>query len=99
MLPKLRSSKYVYEASSEEEPEIVKTNGDGQYVLCWDPLDGSSIVDSWLFRATQLYCLWLVREMAEESQGQQLGCWHDCGCVGQVNWPHRRYWPRPGHVM
>ncbi|CAE7193373.1 unnamed protein product [Symbiodinium microadriaticum] len=41
-----KSSKYVYEASSEEEPEIVQTNGDGQYVLCWDPLDGSSIVDN-----------------------------------------------------
>ncbi|CAE7449733.1 unnamed protein product [Symbiodinium natans] len=41
-----KSSKFVYEASSEEEPEIVKTNSDGQYVLCWDPLDGSSIVDN-----------------------------------------------------
>jgi len=41
-----KSSKLVYEASSEEEPEIVKTNEDGQYVLCWDPLDGSSIVDN-----------------------------------------------------
>merc|ERR1712087_533372 len=41
-----KSSKLVYEASSEEEPEIVKTNPDGQFVLCWDPLDGSSIVDN-----------------------------------------------------
>merc|ERR1712048_992974 len=41
-----KSSKLVCEASSEEEPEIVKTNPDGQYVLCWDPLDGSSIVDN-----------------------------------------------------
>lgn len=41
-----KSSKLVYEASSEEEPEIVKTNEEGQYVLCWDPLDGSSIVDN-----------------------------------------------------
>jgi sedoheptulose-bisphosphatase len=41
-----KSSKLVWEASSEEEPEIVKTNPDGQYVLCWDPLDGSSIVDN-----------------------------------------------------
>ena len=47
MSPAFRSSKYVFEASSEEEPEIVKTNADGQYVLCWDPLDGSSIVDAW----------------------------------------------------
>jgi len=41
-----KSSKLVCEASSEEEPEIVKTNPDGQFVLCWDPLDGSSIVDN-----------------------------------------------------
>jgi len=41
-----KSSKLVCEASSEEEPEIVKTCPDGQYVLCWDPLDGSSIVDN-----------------------------------------------------
>jgi sedoheptulose-bisphosphatase len=40
-----KSSNLVCEASSEEEPEIVKTSGD-QYVLCWDPLDGSSIVDN-----------------------------------------------------
>jgi len=41
-----KTSKNVFEASSEEEPEIVKTNPDGQFVLCWDPLDGSSIVDN-----------------------------------------------------
>jgi len=41
-----KTSPLVFEASSEEEPQIVKTNPDGQYVLCWDPLDGSSIVDN-----------------------------------------------------
>lgn len=41
-----KTSKNVCEASSEEEPEIVKTDPNGQYVLCWDPLDGSSIVDN-----------------------------------------------------
>jgi len=41
-----KTSKLVMEASSEEAPEIVKCNPDGQYVLCWDPLDGSSIVDN-----------------------------------------------------
>jgi len=41
-----RSSPLVHEASSEENPEIVKTNKEGQYVLCWDPLDGSSIADN-----------------------------------------------------
>lgn len=41
-----RSSSVVYEGASEEEPEIKKCNEDGQYVVCWDPLDGSSIVDN-----------------------------------------------------
>lgn len=41
-----KSSKVVHEASSEEKPEMVMTNPDGQYVLCWDPLDGSSIIDN-----------------------------------------------------
>mmetsp|Transcript_5355 Transcript_5355/g.16215 ORF Transcript_5355/g.16215 Transcript_5355/m.16215 type:complete len:374 (+) Transcript_5355:47-1168(+) len=41
-----RSSAVVYEGASEEEPEIKKCNPDGQYVVCWDPLDGSSIVDN-----------------------------------------------------
>lgn len=41
-----KSSRHVYEAASEEKPNIVRTHSDGQYVLCWDPLDGSSIVDN-----------------------------------------------------
>ncbi|CAE8597045.1 unnamed protein product [Polarella glacialis] len=41
-----KTSPLICEASSEEAPEIVKTNPDGQFVLCWDPLDGSSIVDN-----------------------------------------------------
>ena len=32
--------------ASEEEPEIVKCNPKGEYTICWDPLDGSSIVDN-----------------------------------------------------
>lgn len=41
-----RTSPLVWDASSEEEPVIEKCNPDGQYTLCWDPLDGSSIVDN-----------------------------------------------------
>lgn len=41
-----KESSVVYEGASEEEPEIKKCNEDGQYVVCWDPLDGSSIVDN-----------------------------------------------------
>jgi len=41
-----KTSKLVKEASSEEEPVMVDTNKDGRFTICWDPLDGSSIVDN-----------------------------------------------------
>jgi len=41
-----KSSKLVKEASSEEEPVMVETSKDGRFTICWDPLDGSSIVDN-----------------------------------------------------
>jgi len=41
-----KSSKVVREGASEEEPVMVETNKDGRFTVCWDPLDGSSIVDN-----------------------------------------------------
>jgi len=41
-----KTSKLVKEASSEEEPVMVETSKDGRFTICWDPLDGSSIVDN-----------------------------------------------------
>jgi len=41
-----KTSKLVREASSEEEPVMVETSKDGRFTICWDPLDGSSIVDN-----------------------------------------------------
>jgi len=39
-------SDIVHQAASEEKPELITINEDGRFVLCWDPLDGSSIVDN-----------------------------------------------------
>jgi len=39
------SSKVIREGASEEDP-IVRDVGEGEYTVCWDPLDGSSIVDN-----------------------------------------------------
>lgn len=39
-------SELVKEASSEEEPEVKPVKDTGKYIICWDPLDGSSIVDN-----------------------------------------------------
>lgn len=33
-------------AASEEAPELKPMHEDGRFILCWDPLDGSSIVDN-----------------------------------------------------
>uniref|UniRef100_A0A7S4LF44 Fructose-bisphosphatase n=2 Tax=Eutreptiella TaxID=73024 RepID=A0A7S4LF44_9EUGL len=41
-----KSSKLVREAASEEEPVMVETSKEGRFTICWDPLDGSSIVDN-----------------------------------------------------
>merc|ERR1712127_1158624 len=40
-----KSSSVIREGSSEEDP-IVRDVGEGEYTVCWDPLDGSSIVDN-----------------------------------------------------
>ena len=41
-----KSSKTVAYGASEEEPEVVACAPGGEYTICWDPLDGSSIVDN-----------------------------------------------------
>ena len=46
MWVKCRNSAVVAYGASEEEPEIKKCNPDGEFTVCWDPLDGSSIVDN-----------------------------------------------------
>merc|ERR1719387_259689 len=46
MWNKAKASKVVAFGASEEEPEVRACNPDGEYTICWDPLDGSSIVDN-----------------------------------------------------
>merc|ERR1712139_754285 len=41
-----KNSKTVKFGASEEEPEVKLTNPEGKFTVCWDPLDGSSIVDN-----------------------------------------------------
>eukprot|EP00523_Entomoneis_sp_CCMP467_P002352 CAMPEP_0168751688 /NCGR_PEP_ID=MMETSP0724-20121128/17967_1 /TAXON_ID=265536 /ORGANISM="Amphiprora sp., Strain CCMP467" /LENGTH=372 /DNA_ID=CAMNT_0008799849 /DNA_START=72 /DNA_END=1190 /DNA_ORIENTATION=- len=44
----VKASKVVREGASEEDPIVrdVDESGDGEFTVCWDPLDGSSIVDN-----------------------------------------------------
>merc|ERR1719401_3221440 len=43
-----RSSSVIREGASEEDPVVRNTDGEeeGEFTVCWDPLDGSSIVDN-----------------------------------------------------
>lgn len=42
----LTSCGVVYSASSEERPYMTKLNENGKFIVTFDPLDGSSIIDS-----------------------------------------------------
>lgn len=43
-----KDSPVIREGASEEDPEVrdTDTDGNGEFTVCWDPLDGSSIVDN-----------------------------------------------------
>ena len=43
-----KKSRVIREGASEEDPDIRNTDqeGVGEFTVCWDPLDGSSIVDN-----------------------------------------------------
>ena len=36
----------IKDGASEEEPEVREMHAEGKFCVCWDPLDGSSIVDN-----------------------------------------------------
>lgn len=44
----VKKSTVIREGSSEEDPIVrnVDESGEGEFTVCWDPLDGSSIVDN-----------------------------------------------------
>jgi sedoheptulose-bisphosphatase len=44
----VRKSTVIREGASEEDPIVrnVDESGEGEFTVCWDPLDGSSIVDN-----------------------------------------------------
>merc|ERR1712176_953193 len=44
----VKKSPVIREGASEEDPIVrdVDEGGEGEYTVCWDPLDGSSIVDN-----------------------------------------------------
>jgi sedoheptulose-bisphosphatase len=41
-----KTTDLIKEGASEEEPEVREMHANGKFSICWDPLDGSSIVDN-----------------------------------------------------
>ena len=64
----LKDSGVVYAASSEERPYLVKLNEKGKFFVTFDPLDGSSIIDSNLAIGT-IAAIWRREEGVAETTG------------------------------
>ena len=64
----LKDSGVVYGAASEERPQLVKLNEDGRFIVTFDPLDGSSIIDSNLAIGT-IVAIWKRKEGQEDLNG------------------------------
>lgn len=58
----------VYAASSEERPQLVKLNENGKFFVTFDPLDGSSIIDSNLAIGT-IAGIWRKEEGVNDTIG------------------------------
>lgn len=64
----LTQSGVVFSASSEERPYLTKLNEKGKFVVTFDPLDGSSIIDSNLAIGT-IAGIWRKPEDKEDLTG------------------------------
>jgi fructose-1,6-bisphosphatase len=64
----LSQSGVVYSASSEERPYLTKLNDKGKFVVTFDPLDGSSIIDSNLAIGT-IAAIWTKPEGTDDLTG------------------------------
>lgn len=56
-----KAIKYFIRASSKLFPGIQEVNANGSLVVCWDPLDGSSIIDcNW--SVASIFGIWRIGE-------------------------------------
>jgi sedoheptulose-bisphosphatase len=72
----LKESGVVYSACSEESIHPTVLNEDGAYTVCFDPLDGSSIVDA-NFAVGSIFGIWPKSELIGESCRKMIGA-----CLG-----------------
>ena len=64
----LTSCGVVYSASSEERPYMSKLNDNGKFIVTFDPLDGSSIIDSNLAIGT-IAGIWIKPDDFDDTKG------------------------------
>ena len=64
----LKECGVVYAAASEEKPMLIKLNEGGKFFVTFDPLDGSSIIDS-NFAIGTIVGIWRKPEGVEEMIG------------------------------
>ena len=67
----LKNTGVVYAAASEERPVLVKLNDDGKYIVTFDPLDGSSIIDSNLAIGT-IVAIWKKPDDFETTRNHEM---------------------------
>lgn len=72
----LRESGVVYNACSEESVNPQVLNEDGNYTVCFDPLDGSSIVGA-NFAVGSIFGIWPKTDLIGESCRKMVGA-----CLG-----------------
>lgn len=58
----LRDTGVVYAALSEERAYVTHLNQDGKYIVTFDPLDGSSIIDT-NFTIGSIFAIWPKGEL------------------------------------
>lgn len=63
-----KSCKVVRAISSEESTDLVEVHPSGSLILCWDPLDGSSIVDC-NFSVASIFGIWQLGKNGIEWKG------------------------------
>ncbi|TKB51470.1 class 1 fructose-bisphosphatase [Ferrimonas sediminicola] len=77
---KLAANPLVKGIASEEETEVVAANGNGQYLVCFDPLDGSSNIDINSLVGTIFSVLPAPEGEVNEQAFMQPGTRQNCAC-------------------
>jgi len=58
----LHKSGVVYGFVSEETPQLNVVNEDGDYIVTYDPIDGSLVTDA-NFSVATIFCVWRARSI------------------------------------